>query len=68
MAQILYQPPEDEQWNQKMEELFVENEILLYTQPPNSPDLDINEMGSFSFAVHIYAISLEGPEDIIPYI
>ena len=39
--------PADEQFNGKLRELGVENIVLLYTQPANSPDLNINDLGFF---------------------
>ena len=61
--------PEDDEWNQSLEELGVADKILLYTQPANSPDLNINDLGFFRALQSAYLeFSPEGPEDIIKYV
>lgn len=39
--------PDDEGFLEGLRRLGVENKVLLYTQPPNSPDLNINDLGFF---------------------
>lgn len=41
-------PEEDEEWMEYMETLAVEEKITLYTQPPNSPDTNLNDLGFFA--------------------
>ena len=37
--------PTDAEWNQGLREQGLHNKIILYTQPANSPDLNINDLG-----------------------
>ena len=39
--------PDDAEWVQGLEDLGVGNKIILYNQPPNLPDLNINDLGLF---------------------
>ena len=39
--------PDDEQWNEELRKQGMENKILLFTQPANSPDLNINNLELF---------------------
>ena len=39
--------PDDTEFTAGLHELQVENKIILYTQPSNSPDLNINDLGFF---------------------
>ena len=40
--------PDNGKWLEGLEQKGLENKILLYTQPANSPDLNINNLGFFS--------------------
>ena len=61
--------PDDEQWNAGLRNLGVENKILLYTQPPNSPDLNINDLGFFRALDAAYRkFSPRTAEEIISYV
>ena len=39
--------PDDQGFYQGLQRLGMQNKVLLYTQPPNSPDLNINDLGLF---------------------
>jgi hypothetical protein len=46
--------PTDELLLQGLVDLGIENKVLLYTQPPNSPDTNINDLGLFRALQCIY--------------
>ena len=46
--------PEDELLLQGLQELDMENKVLLYTQPANSPDCNINDLGFFRALQALY--------------
>ena len=37
--------PDDEKWLDGLQQKGLENKLLLFTQPPNSPNLNINDLG-----------------------
>jgi len=39
--------PDNKEFHESLKEMGLHNKILLYTQPPNSPDLNINDLGFF---------------------
>jgi hypothetical protein len=45
---------EDELLQQGLQELNIENKVLLYTQPANSPDVNINDLGFFRALQSLY--------------
>ena len=60
---------DDKKFEEGLRRLNVENKILIYTQPPNSPDLNINDLGFFraiDAAYRQYNPSTE--EDIVRYV
>ena len=47
----------------------LENKLLLYTQPANSPDLNINDLGFFrALQAYYERFSPKSPEEIITYV
>ena len=54
--------PDDMLFQQGLEELDIENNVLLYIQPANSPDLDINDLRFFRAQQSVYYKST--PEDM----
>jgi hypothetical protein len=60
---------DDEQFLQGLRENGLENKILIYTQPSNSPDLNINDLGFFRALQSMYAtFSPRTASDIIEYV
>ena len=61
--------PNGSQWTAELQRLGVLNKILIYTQPANSPDLNINDLGFFRALQASYArFSPKTPDDIIKYV
>jgi hypothetical protein len=61
--------PEDGEWNAKLLQMGLEDKLLLYTQPANSPDLNILDLGFFASLQSVYLhFSPQTPEDIIKYV
>lgn len=59
----------DEQFLEGLRENGLENKILIYTQPSNSPDLNINDLGFFRALQSMYAtFSPKTASDIIQYV
>jgi hypothetical protein len=61
--------PEDEEFQQGLVALEVQDKILLYTQPANSPDTNINNLGFFralQSSYHTNCIRVEA--EIIQYV
>ena len=52
--------PDDELLLQGLQELDIENKVLLYTQPANSPDLNINDLGFFRALQALYQKTTPG--------
>jgi hypothetical protein len=46
--------PDDDLLEQGLRELNIENKVLLYTQPANSPDVNINDLGFFRALQSLY--------------
>ena len=46
--------PDDQLLQLGLQELEIEDKVLLYTQPPNSPDLNINDLGFFRALQSLY--------------
>lgn len=61
--------PEDERFNKKLEDMQLLNKLILYTQPPNSPDVNINDLGFFrALSAHYKKYSPKNPSEIIEYV
>ena len=39
--------PDDEEWLEGVKEAGMDKKLALYTQPPNSPDFNLNDLGFF---------------------
>ena len=57
--------PADEQLLQGLQDLAIENKVLLYTQPANSPDCNINDLGFFRALQALYQKSTPSNVDEI---
>lgn len=61
--------PDDRQWLERLQQKGLKNKILLYTQPANSPDLNINDLGFVSALQAYYQqFSAKTPTEIINYV
>jgi len=61
--------PEDEEFNDSLKEMNLHNKVVLYTQPPNSPDLNINDLGFFAALNAWYRrFSPRNESDIIKFV
>ena len=52
--------PDDQQLQEGLQELGIQNKVLLYTQPANSPDVNINDLGFFRALQSLYYRSTPG--------
>ena len=61
--------PDDTKWNQELQRRGLQNKILVFTQPPNSPDLNINDLGYFRALQSSYRqFSPSNEAEIINYV
>ena len=61
--------PDDADWILGLQQKGLENKLLLYTQPANSPDLNINDLGFFrALQSHYQQFSPTTAEEIINYV
>jgi hypothetical protein len=61
--------PDDVEWNEKLQQMGLEDKLLLYTQPANSPDLNILDLGFFASLQSAYLqFCPQTPGDIIKYV
>ena len=61
--------PDDALFNEGLEEQGVQNKVLLYTQPANSPDLNINDLALFRALQSAYEeFTPSNADDIIKYV
>jgi hypothetical protein len=52
--------PDDQQLQEGLQELGIQNKVRLYTQPANSPDVNINDLGFFRALQSLYYRSTPG--------
>ena len=61
--------PNDTKWNEELQRRGLQNKILVFTQPPNSPDLNINDLGYFRALQSSYRqFSPSNEAEIINYV